>query len=152
VGSGVGASAAAATGAGTGVGQRFQDALPTSSPTLHIEQPCEGERVRRFIQISGRGSVPPNRHLWAFVYNQQDLYWPWGKPRLSLDQWRVTKVMLGEEYPEDLAPYTVCAVVANDQANTTIEANWNRPGGAQGMSRLPPWADVVDQVTVVRVE
>lgn len=128
--------------------------LVVTGPPIRIIEPLGGAEVERWIRVRGSGHIPPDRHLWVFVYNQQDLYWPWGKPRIlpDLDQWQVGRVMLGEEYPEDLAPYTICAVLANDKADAKIQANWDRPGGAQGTSKLPRGAEVVDRVTVTRVE
>jgi len=129
-------------------------ALALQGSPVRLEEPREGEEVEKFIRVRGSGNAPVDRQLYVFVYRLK-LYWPWGKPRIlpDLAEWRLNEVQLGEdELPDDLGPYTVCAVLADSQAEAKIEANWNRPGGARGERKLPRGAEIVDCITVIRVE
>ena len=112
-----------------------------------------GQSVAHYQEVTLTGTVPSGRHLWIFVYSS-GVYYVQGRPiPQPPDFWSLAGVTFGSNAAGDInAPYTIYAVIADQQANGAIDELLKKTKGNTGTSVVPGdgGAQKVAHVTVIR--
>jgi hypothetical protein len=134
---------------------------PTASPTpshqktmpLRFKNPKAGKSAGPQVNVILTGTVPSSDHLWIFILTG-GLYYVQSPPTPAPpDYWTLADVNLGSSSAGDVnQTYTICAVLADAQANSAIKKDLARTKSNTGTHAIPghDGARKVAQVTVIR--
>jgi hypothetical protein len=121
--------------------------------SLVFQNLSDGQDVGHYETVTLSGTIPNGEHLWIFVYSS-GLYYVQGRAQPQPPNfWSLIGVTFGSTATGDVnAPYTIYAVVADQQADGKISELLKRTKGNTGTSMIPGdgGAKKVRHVTVIR--